>query len=337
MRLKLILVILSLWPLSAQTNLLTVHNNLARLGQNAFETKLTTTNVNSVTFGKLFQAALDGVVDAEPLYVGGIPIPGQGTHNLLIVATENDSLYALDADTGAEIWKTALVPAGETASADGGCTQVVPQIGITSTPAIEFKTGSTEGAVLAVAMSKDAFGEYHHRLYKVNLTGGKTLASVEIAAKYPGTGIESNGTVDIFNPAQYKERSGLLLLNGVVYLSWASHCDRLPFTGWIMGYDANTLAETTVLNITPNGEAGAMWGSGAGFAADANGFIYAGAGNGTFDTALNAEGFPMKADFGNAFLQALYGKQPASGGGLFLPCTTRTANPMEIATWVRAA
>jgi outer membrane protein assembly factor BamB len=303
MRLKLILVILSLWPLSAQTNLLTVHNNLARLGQNAFETKLTTTNVNSVTFGKLFQAALDGVVDAEPLYVGGIPIPGQGTHNLLIVATENDSLYALDADTGAEIWKTALVPAGETASADGGCTQVVPQIGITSTPAIEFKTGSTEGAVLAVAMSKDAFGEYHHRLYKVNLTGGKTLASVEIAAKYPGTGIESNGTVDIFNPAQYKERSGLLLLNGVVYLSWASHCDRLPFTGWIMGYDANTLAETTVLNITPNGEAGAMWGSGAGFAADANGFIYAGAGNGTFDTALNAEGFPMKADFGNAFLK----------------------------------
>jgi hypothetical protein len=303
MRLSSALLFSSLLPLAAQTDVLTVHNDMARTGQNLRETALTTNNVNSATFGKLFQIKLDGLVDAEPLYVPGIPVSGQGTHNLLIVATENDSLYALDADTGAQLWKTALVPSGEAASADGACTQILPQIGITSTPAIAYNSGSLEGAVLAVAMSKDASGKFHHRLYKVNLTAGKTLAYVEIAARYPGTGAETNGTDDIFRPGQYKERSGLLLLDSVVYLSWASHCDRTPYTGWIMGYNANTLAQTTVINVTPNGESGGMWGSGAGLAADSDGYIYWAVGNGTFDTTLNAEGFPINGDFGNAFLK----------------------------------
>ena len=123
-------------PLAAQTNVLTYHNNVARTGSNLAETTLTPSNVNSATFGKLFQATLDGVVDAQPLYVAGVAIPSQGTHNVLIVATENDSLYALDADSGAQLWKVSLLACGETASDDRGCSQVTPQIGITSTPVI---------------------------------------------------------------------------------------------------------------------------------------------------------------------------------------------------------
>jgi len=275
MRLRTGLVSLSLLsapflPLAAQTSVLTSRNDLARTGLNSSETALTLTNVKSDTFGKLFQATLDGVVDAQPLYVPGIPIVNQGTHNLLIVATENDSLYALDADTGAQLWQVSLLGKNETPSDDRDCSQIVPEIGITSTPVIAIKPGSTEGGVLAVAMTKDASRNYHHRLHKVNLTAGLSLGVVEIAAQYPSNGPNSSGGYVTFDPKRYKERTALLVLNGIVYLGWASHCDNRPFNGWIMGYNVNTLAQTSVLNITPNGQDGALWGSGAGFAADLN-------------------------------------------------------------------
>ncbi|MGD0362749.1 MAG: pyrrolo-quinoline quinone [Bryobacteraceae bacterium] len=294
----------SLLPLAAQPNVLTYHNDVFRTGQNLAETILTTSNVNSATFGKLFQATLDGLVDAQPLYVGGISIPGQGTHNLLIAATENDSLYALDADSGAQIWKVSLLPSGETPSDNRGCDQVTPQIGITSTPVIGLKSGTSEGEIFAVAMSKDSSGKYHQRLHRVSLTTGKALTTaVEIVAKYPGTGEDSKGGYAYFNPAQYKERSGLLLLQGVVYLTWGSHCDFPPYTGWVIGYDATTLVQTSVIDVTPNGSEGAIWGAGAGLAADSNGYIYFLDANGTFDTTLNGQGFPANGDFGNAFIK----------------------------------
>jgi outer membrane protein assembly factor BamB len=317
MRLRLGLLWLSLLaatlpPLAAQHNVLTYHNDVARTGQNLAETILTTSNVNSATFGKLFQAALDGRVDAQPLYVAGVAIPNQGTHNVLIVATENDSLYALDADTGAQLWKVALLASGETPSDNRGCSQVTPQIGITSTPVIELKAGRTKGAIFAVAMSKDASGKYHQRLHKVSLTTGKPLAAgVEITGKYPGTGEDSSGGYAYFDPKQYKERSGLLLLGGVVYLGWASHCDHPPYTGWIMGYNGTTLAQTSVIDVTPNGAEGAIWGAGAGLAADSSGYIYFLDANGTFDPTLNAQGFPSSGDYGNAFI-----KLSAAGGQL---------------------
>jgi outer membrane protein assembly factor BamB len=299
-------VLLLLGPSSllmrAQPSVLTYHNDLPRTGQNLAETTLTTSNVNASTFGKLFQATLDGKVDAQPLYVPAIAVLNQGTHNLLIIATENDSLYALDADTGAELWKTSLLANGETPSDDRSCSQITPQIGITSTPVIAFKAGAPEGAVFAVAMSKDDSGNYHQRLYKVNLTAGLKVASVEITASYPGTGANSSGGRVIFDSKQYKERSGLLLLNKVVYLAWASHCDAPPYTGWIMSYSADTLAPVTVMNVTPNGQDGAIW-SGAGLAVDSSGYIYAAIANGTFDTTLESEGFPVNGDFGNAFLK----------------------------------
>jgi outer membrane protein assembly factor BamB len=309
MRLKSLLVLLcllgaSLLPMAAQPPMLMAHNNMARTGVNSEETTLTTRNVNSATFGKIFQATLDGKVDAQPLYVPGIPVPNRGTHNLLIVATENDSLYALDADTGALLWQAVLLGNGETPSDDRNCpSNVAPTIGITSTPAIAFTPGSLEGSIFAVAMSKGATGKYYQRLYKLNLTAGLQLGTVEIAAKYPATGPQSVGGYDTFDPKQYKERSALLLLNDVVYLAWASHCDDPPYTGWVMGYNATTLKQTSVINITPNGEDGAIWGSGAGLAADSSGNIYFGAANGTFDATLNAQGFPIDGDYGNAFMK----------------------------------
>ena len=298
-------------PLAAQTNVLTFHNDLARTGQNLAETTLTTSNVNSATFGKLFQVTLDGLVDAQPLYAAGVAIPNQGTHNVLIAATENDSLYALDANTGAQLWKVALLAPGETPSDNRGCGQVTPEIGITSTPIIALQAGTGEGAIFAVAMSKDSSGDYHQRLYKVSLATGEPFAAVAIAGKYPGTGQNSSGGYVYFESSQYKERSGLLLLDGVVYLAWASHCDDQPYTGWVMGYNGTTLAQATVINVTPSGAEGAIWGAGAGLAADSSGYIYFLDANGTFDPTLNAQGFPVNGDYGNAFI-----KLSAAGGQL---------------------
>jgi hypothetical protein len=294
----------SLPPLVAQPNVLTFHNDVARTGQNLAETILTPSNVNSAAFGKLFQATLDGLVDAQPLYVFGLSIPNQGTHNVLIVATENDSLYALDADTGAQLWQAVLLFAGETASDDRNCGSITPEIGISSTPVISLAPNTPANAIFAVAMSKDSAGNYHQRLWEVSLTTGTPLATaVEIAGRYPGTGPNSAGGYLYFEAAKYKERAGLLLLNGVLYLGWASHCDHPSYNGWIMGYNTTTLARTSLLNLTPNGIDGAIWSSGGGFAADPNGYIYFLDANGTFDTTLNAQGFPSLGDFGNSFIK----------------------------------
>jgi outer membrane protein assembly factor BamB len=133
------------------------HNNNARTGINGKETILTTANVNSATFGRLFTLNVDGLVDAQPLYLSGVNVPNQGTHNLLIVATEHDSLYAFDADTGASIWHIRTLKSGETTSDDRGCSQVTPEIGITSTPVINRPAGSN-GTIYVVSMSKDSSG-----------------------------------------------------------------------------------------------------------------------------------------------------------------------------------
>jgi hypothetical protein len=291
--------------LAAQVNVLTYHNDRARTGQNLAETILTPTNVSSTTFGKLFLTTLDGVVDAQPLYVGGLSIPSLGTHNVLIVATENVSLYALDADSGATLWHVSLLATGETPSDDRGCSQVTPVIGITSTPVIYLESATAGGIIYAVAMSKDSSGNYHQRLHALSLTTGKELLGgpTNIQAKFPGTGETSSGGYVYFEPKQYKERSGLLLLNGQVYLGWASHCDDQPYTGWVMAYSATTLAQTAVLNVTPNGSEGAIWGAGAGFAADSSGNIYFLDANGTFDTTLSSQGFPVNGNYGNSFIK----------------------------------
>jgi hypothetical protein len=287
---------------SAQ-DVLTYHNNNQRNGLDPAESILTQSNVNVNTFGKLFTVAVDGLVDGEPLYLSAVPVQGL-THNLLIVVTENDSVYAFDADSGTPLWHISTLATGETPSDDRGCSQVEPVIGITSTPVISRPAGSN-GVIYTVAMSKDSSGNYHQRLHALDATTGNELYSgpVEITAQYPGTGDGSSGGNVIFNPAQYKERSGLLLAANTVYLTWASHCDIRPYTGWVMGYNAKTLKQTTVINVTPNGNEGAIWGAGAGLSADGQGNIFFLDANGVFDTDLTSSGFPSSGDFGNAFIR----------------------------------
>ncbi|MCC8391871.1 PQQ-binding-like beta-propeller repeat protein [Paraburkholderia sp. MMS20-SJTR3] len=283
-------------------DMLTYHNDIARTGQNLNETTLTPANVNSSTFGKLGFFSVDGKVDAQPLYVGALAIAG-GTHNVLYVATENDSVYAFDADSGATLWQMRTLNTGETPSDDLGCSQIVTTIGITSTPVIDRSRGE-HGAIYVVAMSKDASGGYHHRVHALDLATGAELLNgpTEVAATYRGTGAGNiNGTMS-FTPALYAERAALLLLGGTLYTSWTSHCDKGGYTGWIIGYDAGTLRQNNVLNVTPNGLGGAIWMSGAGPASDGSS-IYLLDANGTFDTTLTSAGFPNQSDFGNAFLK----------------------------------
>jgi hypothetical protein len=289
---------------SPATDVLTFHNDVARTGQNLTEAILTTENVKALTFGKIGFYAVDGVVDAQPLVASNVAVPSAGNHNLLIVPTENDSVYAFDADTGATIWKTSTVKTGETASDDLGCPFVSPEIGVTSTPVID-RTRGPNGAVYVVAMSKDGAGNYFQRIHALDLALGTELfgGPVDIQATYPGTGDNSNGTNVIFDPMQYVERPALLLLNGVVYTSWASHCDDRPYTGWVIGYSASTLAQTSVEDVVPNGDRGAVWMSGGGLAADSSGNIYFADANGSFDGYLDANGFPLNGDIGNALIK----------------------------------
>ena len=289
---------------AATTDVLTYHNDIARTGQNLTETTLTTSNVTSAKFGKLGFYSVDGLVDAEPLYASSVSVPSNGTHNLLIVPTENDSVYAFDADSGTTIWQITMLKTGEVASDNRGCGQVTPEIGVTSTPVID-RTQGPNGAIYVVAMSKDGSGNYHQRLHALDLALGTELfgGPVDIQATYPGTGDNSNGTNVVFDPKQYKERAALLLLNGVIYTGWASHCDDRPYTGWIIGYSETALAQTSVLNITPNGNEGAIWMAGAGLAADSSGNIYFLDANGDFDATVNSLGFPSEGDYGNAFMK----------------------------------
>jgi hypothetical protein len=285
-------------------DVLTWHNDNARTGQNLGETFLTPDNVNSDSFGKIGFFPVDGKVDAQPLFVAHVSVSSRGTPNILYVATEHDSVYAFEADTGAIIWQVYLPSTGETSSDPRGVNVLTPEIGITSTPVIDRGRGPN-GALYVVAMSKDANGNYFQRLHALDLATGEELLGgpTTIQAKYPGLGQNSDGENVVFDPKQYKERSALLLANGIIYTTWCSHEDLLPYTGWIIGYDASTLTQTHVLDITPNGAAGAFWSSGGGPAVDSAGNIYALAANGTFDSTLDVNGFPAEGDYGNAFLK----------------------------------
>lgn len=280
------------------TDVVTYHNDNARTGQNLTEQTLTPANVKT-SFGQLFQDSVDGLVDAQPLIKTQVNIPGQGTHNVVYVVTENDTVYAFDADTaGAPLWHVSVLGSGEIASDDRGCSQVTPEIGITSTPVIDPKAGPN-GTIYLVAMSKTSSGTttYFQRIHALDMTTGAEEfgGPVTVAATFPPG--------PAFSPKQYKERAGLLLLGGQLITAWASHCDFSPYNGWIMAYNQNTLAQTSVLDITPNGGEGAIWQAGGGIAADTSGNIYFLDGNGTWDGAVNANGFPTKSDFGNGFIK----------------------------------
>jgi len=280
------------------TDVLTFKNDQARTGQNLSETTLTPAVVTSATFGLRHTLAVTGKVDAQPLYVSQLNIGGTA-HNTVFVATEHDLVYAFDADSGNLLWQQSVAN-GESTSDNRGCGQVSPEIGVTATPVID-RTAGAHGTIFVTAMTRDNSNNYHQRLHALDLTTGAELLGgpKEVQATLP-----NQSGQDVFDPAQYKERPGLLLLNGVVYTAWSSHCDDQPYSGWIMGYSEATLAQTSTLDIGLNARGGgpSIWMSGAGMAADSAGNIYLLAANGVFEKTLT-NGFPSGGDYGNAFVK----------------------------------
>ncbi len=328
-----------------QTSVLTQHNDNGRTGQNLGETILTPSNVNSTTFGKLFSMPVDGYVYAQPLYKPNVSISG-GTHNVVFVATEGDSVYAFDADTGTQLWHVSVIDTAhgatsgettvssselQTALGDPDCTDLTPQIGITSTPVIDPSTGT----IYVEAKSEETNGTMVHRLHMLNIATGAEISPgpVVIAATVPGTG--GGGTTITFDAVHHLNRPGLLLANGQVYLGYGSHCDDGPWHGWVFAYNQSALTRTAVFISTPNGVgAGGIWMSGAGIAADSSGNIFAPTGNGNYDatdegdsvlklngSTLTLTDYFTPFDQGNDQLNDL---DVASGGILLLPTQSGT-------------
>lgn len=279
-------------PISAQVNVLTYQYDNTRAGANSNETALTKSNVDSADFGKLFAHPVDGVLYGQPLYVANVTIPGKGMHNVVYVATEHDSVYAFDADSSSganstPLWQISFLNANGVTTvpaSDTNCGQIEPEIGITSTPVID----ATTGTIFLVGMTKETAGStvsYVQRLHALDITSGaeRPGSPVTIQATYPGTG--EGGSSLTFNPKNYKQRPGLLLLNGTVYTAWSSHCDIGTYHGWLIGYDEQSLKQVAVYNETPNGNEGSFWSGGAAPAVDSSGNIYLVSGNGTFDAA----------------------------------------------------
>ena len=302
----------TIFSAEAQTPVLTQHNDIGRTGQNTNETILTTSNVNSTQFGKLFALKVDGQVYAQPLYVPQLTING-ATHNVLIVATEADSVYAFDADsnTGANatyLWHASVIDAAHGAASGAtpfpyttnGCTDMQPQSGITATPVIDTSTGT----IYAEAKSLEN-GNAVHRLHALDITTGneKSFGPVVISALpngVAGTGDGSSGGVLQFDNLTQNSRPGLLLSNGTIFIGYASHCDNGPYHGWLFAYSESSLARVAYFNTTPYGGLGGFWSSGAGLAADSSGNMFLVTGNGSFDTSNPS------IDYGDSILKLSY-------------------------------
>ena len=280
------------FPLSlAQVSVLTYHNDIARTGLNSQEVRLTPATVSSTSFGKQFSLAVDGKIQAQPLYLPALAIPGKGLHNVVFLATEHDSVYAFDADSnlGANaqpLWQVSLLPPNAVTipSSDyGSCNQITPEIGITATPVIDV----TAGTIFIVAASKER-GIPVHRLHALEITTG--LERPNSPKVIQPTLTNSQNKTITFDPVRQASRPGLLLLKGTVFTSWGSHCDQSssaePYYGWVIGFNAASLAQTVAFNVSPNGSEGALWNGGAGPASDGT-YVYFATGNGTADALRN--------------------------------------------------
>ena len=276
------------------SGVLTYHNNLSRDGTNQKEYALTTSNVATGTFGKLFTCSANGAIYAQPLWIPKLNLGGTtGVKNVVLVATMRDSVYLFDADTKPCVtyWSQSLIPSGETygASSDLGSSDIFPDIGILGTPVIDPSTNT----VYLVTKTKTTGGTYHQRLHALSLIDGseRSNSPVDLTSSITVSGSgdtgdsscpSSSGNVP-FCPKRENQRPGLVLSNGVVYVSWASHGDVGPYHGWVMGFNASTLAMVSKLNVSPNGRQGGIWMSGGAPAVDSGGNLYVITGNGDFD------------------------------------------------------
>ncbi len=286
---------------STPVNVLTYHNHVNRNGLNWNETILTPSNVAPGNFGKLFSVPVDGYVYAEPLFVSNLNIPGQGFFNTVFVATEHDSVYAIAGggpNRGKILWKKSLTnPAGgitTISSTQLGCTDLVPEVGITGTPVIDLTTGTLYVVAATFNSNTSTFNQHLHAL-DIRTGAEKFGGPVKIAAAVPGTGYGDGGDTDgkghvIFDAKMENQRAALLLSGGFLYVAFSSHCDIDEYHGWVLAYDATTLTQVAAFNSTPNGQEGGIWQSGNGPAATPSGSIFVGIGNRTFDASSNNYG-----------------------------------------------
>jgi hypothetical protein len=288
----------------------TYHYDLARDGANTQEYALTPSTVNTTTFGKLFSCSVDGAVYTQPLWVPNLTIGG-AAHNVVFVATQHDSLFAFDADAApcAQLWQVSLidtahggmgsestVPSGQGGLVGSNFGDITPEVGVTGTPVID----PTSNTLYVVSKSVDVSGPtFYQRLHAIDITTGNEKfggpANIASNITFPGTG--DGGSTVSFNPRQQNQRGGLTLANGIVYVAWSSHEDTLPYYGWIIGFNASTLAVASILNVTPNVQRGGIWMGGGAPAVDSSGNLYLITGNGTFDANTSGN------DYGDSFLQ----------------------------------
>lgn len=292
----------------------TYHDDLSRDGSNTQEYALTPTNVNTSTFGKAFSCSVDGAIYAQPLWAANLTI-NNASHNVVFVATEHDSVYAFDADSNpcVTLWQISLidskhgansgettVPSGPTGNLVGqGAGDITPEVGVTGTPVIDPSTNT----LYVVSKSVNSGGtSFFQRLHAIDVTTGneKFGGPAEITSSITFPGMGDGGATVSFSPRQQNQRAGLALVNGIVYVTWASHEDTSPYYGWIVGFNASTLSISSVLNISPNVKFGGIWMAGAAPSVDSNNNIYVITGNATFD-ATNAA--PPNNDYGDSFLQ----------------------------------
>jgi uncharacterized repeat protein (TIGR03806 family) len=274
---------------------LTYHNDNTRQGVNPNETILTLASVNTNTFGKVFSYAVDGFVYAQPLVMTNVSIPGKGTHNVVFVATEHNSMYAFDADdnsgtNSSPLWQVSFLGPGVTTVpyTDVNTTDITPEIGITSTPVID----PVSGTIYVEVKTKEGT-TYVHRLHALDIRTGLERTdfkspSVITCNNYPGVGTGDNDGQNpphvLWNPLREHCRPALTLLNGAIYMSFASHGDNGPYHGWMFAYNAtNVTQQIGTYNATPNGGLGGFWDGGGGPTVDAQGNLYFQTGNGTFD------------------------------------------------------
>ncbi len=248
---------------------LTQHNDIARTGAKLDETQLSPQTVKPGAFGKLFARDVDGQLYAQPLWMPNVDVAG-AVRNVVYVATEHNSVYAFDADDPAASAPLWHINAGTPPTSNAlSCGNVSPEVGITSTPVIEPATST-----LYFVAKSTAAGQYFHRLHAVDVRSGE---------ERPGSPVTISASVGgvVFDAFDQLQRPGLLLVGGVVYLAFGSHCDNGSYHGWVLGYDAATLQQTAAYDTTPDGVAGAIWSSGQGPASDGS-HLFVMTGNGSF-------------------------------------------------------
>jgi hypothetical protein len=292
----LAVLIITTFASYSQTGVLTQHNDLYRTGWNKHEAILNTNNIKPASFGKIFTRSVDDQVYAQPLVIPGINIPGSGIKNIVIVATVNNTVYAFDADSANvnnAYWQVNLSPSGSravknsdmTGACGGNYKDFSGNMGIVGTPVIDSTTNTIYLVARSVTSVPDSI--FQQYLYALDITTGaeRPNSPVLVTAQVAGAGYDNVGGIISFNSQKQNQRAGLLLLNGIIYIAWSSHCDWGPYHGWLMGYNKTSLQQEVVYNTTPEGHQGGVWMSASAPSADEAGNIYLAVGNGSVGVA----------------------------------------------------